>query len=279
VKPDLLVETGYRFDEGALGFQSFRAFLVAAEQANRVILRPASTGPDLDVYLPGEQAPAAQRPAEVRPVLEIRPDLWKNFVEWTPGWIRVYDRQVDSAVRFPEKEVSGDDPAYLRLREQYRSQPDRFVPITPIDFQTTLSWMQEFTRSFPDGPTRAVLEAALQERLPLREFTNAIRHLSLYGEWNAFRSDRVRKIIVEWARRHDLDIDVDTISAGESPGAAPAHPGLDETSAPSAVLSQSALPASVAVEELRAWAHRILDRMDAPHLLRLPAMLEQLLRE
>jgi hypothetical protein len=279
VKPDLRVETAYRFDERALGFPSFRAFLVAAEQANRIVLRPAPSGPDVDVYLAGEQAPLAPRPIDTLHYPEIRPDLWKNFVDWSPGWIRLYDRETGTAIRFPDKEIVGDDPDYDRLRALFRSQPDRFVPITPIDVRTTLDWMQQFARSFPDGPTRSVLEAGLLEPRPLREFTQAVRQRDLYGEWNLFRSDRLRTVILDWAAQHALDIDLDATSATEGIGAAFRKAASEEGPTPAAAPGHPPLPASAAVEELRGWAHRIIDRMDAAQLLRLPATLEQLLQE
>jgi hypothetical protein len=245
VKPALLAETGYRFNEADFKYDTFREYLRSAERAGVVVLRRASTGPDYDV-LPASRSGAAgaatflaphsdasppstvsgpgpiptggdaaaepaavsrSRPAEPR----IREDLWNTSVDWSDGWVRYYDRVSGFAFRLPEV-VTRTDPIeyqlWMNAVNAEASEPNRFVPIEFIDQPTTLGWIREFIAELPAGEERDQLTDALSDARPIRSFTQCIRALRRHKQWADFRVERVRDFILAWSAKHGLAVDL-----------------------------------------------------------------------
>ncbi|SCF71479.1 UPF0158 family protein [Streptomyces sp. Ncost-T10-10d] len=299
IKPRLGHSLGaLSFDESQYGFVSFRQFLEAAQQAGHIVLTQASSGPDLNVGLPG------------RPVIEptvpsaqpdrIRADLWSTFMDWTTEVQRVYDRERQIAFRL-RKPAEAYDPDVRRLVQELAEDPSRYVPIEPVSMATQTQWARDFSAAQPTGAEREMLLRTLDAERPLQEFTYVVRTLPARRDWQTYRNVRVIDTIKEWAARNAVSVDpagTQYVMAVPPPGAlplsrgpvpqgvpgplplapgaatAPAHPRVPAQ-------PQSAGPAASPGTELatlRARVHDLVDHMTTEELLALPFTLGQLYR-
>ncbi len=275
VKPELVRKTFGGFSESALGFSSFGDFVRAAQAQGIVDVHSSRMTPDLELLPPGEQpqpqpddaaAVDTQRPATYSPPGQsIRTDLWRAFVDWTPGLMRAYDREQDRAVFFPEEPAPLEPEEHRAARDAWKSNPERFPRIEPIGMARQIEWMQDFTERQPRGPARTILEFALSRDRPFREFSHAIREDSgLVAAWHVHRKELVADCIRKWMADNDLKVSIfkpvwmphggDT--ARETRPAADPH-----------------------VEMIRQRLHRVIDRMTAADLLRLSIPVEYLIEQ
>lgn len=200
VKPAL----GPDFDHVALGYATFREFLKAAEREGcvRLIARPGM--PDVDVVLP--DAVVASTPDQQR----IRPDLWKAFVDWRAGLIRVYDQVLDHAFTLPAVASPGEDRRWPVVRELLRTEPSRFQRIASIEPATVQMWMKDFAQAHEKEDVRAVLLAATQQVRPIAAFTSTARAFGCLPDWNAWRQRKTAQVIDDWAKKHELSLGEET---------------------------------------------------------------------
>jgi hypothetical protein len=199
IKPPM-VDQG--FDQSALGYATFRDFLVEAERRGRVALVPASTGPDVEVLpMESKTTAVARAPHEYR----IRFDLWQAFVEWRPAHLRLYDRLRDSIVIAAD---SADDPASREVRRAWTAEPNRFVPIRPITMDATMSWMRDFTEALPEGEIRDKLLASLAAARPFKTFKETAQQLGVEDRWREVRHARTRQAIEGWVNANGLRVDL-----------------------------------------------------------------------
>lgn len=256
IKPILREKTG--FDEAALGYLTFRGFLEGAQASGFVRLKPALRGPDVEVYPPETDVPEMGISRR-----RIRTDLWDAFVDWTPGFIRVYDRESGRAHRFSEIQTPRESAWLTDIRNAWLEDPDRFVSISHIPVETTLQWMREFTFDSTEGSNQERLLSALGASRPIRQFTLTVRALDLFLEWHSKRVQSLEEIIQKWAADHGLTIDIH----GAVPGSA--EPLF---SSPSATAGPA--PEELTTDELRELVRAALDRMPRADLLRIPLPLE-----
>jgi hypothetical protein len=286
IKPRLAKRLGIPFDEKRYGFATFREFLRAAQAARVIDLCPAPSGPDLDVVLPGQQPRDVPHRARL---LRIRADFWSTFMDWTPGLQRAYDRDQGHAVRVvTAAEVY--DPQVRVLLNAIQTDHARFVPIDPIGLATQTEWARTFAAGRPPGEGHEVLTQALRADRPLQEFTHKVRTLPCFGDWTAFRNERVVDEIKAWAGKHELTVEPLEVASersdavvvgGEGIDAETANPQSQETPGPTAtsrVAMQHGFSTEVDLTALRARAHRLVDRMTAEELLMLPLTLGVLYR-
>lgn len=201
VKPALIASSGYRFEETALGFASFRDFLRAAQDAQAVVVVPAASGTDVSVLPAGGELP---EDAPTPRVLPVRADLWQAFVDWSPGWARLWDRDRALALRFPERPDPSEDPGHTESRSLWQADPARFARIEPVEIDTTLAWMAEFADALPVGETRDRLLGTLRGPKPVRAWTDAARKHALYDQWHERRLRHLRGVVLAWAARNDV---------------------------------------------------------------------------
>lgn len=260
LKPELQRRTP-SFDEKALGFETFREFLRAAEGAQVVDLHPATRGPDIVVVPHGQPVPAAPvHPAPSR--TPVRSDLWKAWVDWTPGYRKVYDRVHDAAERIPSVPTVALDGRQRELAEALEAGDDRVVPIPGIPIEEHLAWTAEFAAGA--GDAAPLLQEALRKQRPAMEFAAALRRMpSVAARWRGFQLERVRAVLKAWAAEHGLDIAID---APVPTAVAPPSRHESDTG------GSSGGESDVEVEELRRRAHHAVDRMSATELgdLRIP---------
>jgi hypothetical protein len=253
------------FDENRLGFRSFRAFVEAAAEAGYVALRPAPRGPDVDV-LPKTEVPAATPAAQGAG--RIRRDLWAAFIDWRSDWARVYDRQTDRVGWLPLPERAAEDEPFLRLRRAIADEPERYARIEPIDQETTLRWMNEFTDQLEEGAEQAALRTALTSTTPIRAFVLAAREVGAHERWNRFRLERVHEHIASWSSEHDLTPELTTEHAQlTSTGGRP----------PAGGRRQAPAGAADSLDELRERVCRAVRQMSRGELLKLAIPLDYVL--
>lgn len=249
IKTALQLRTDPPFDEERYGFANFRAFLRAAAAAGRVDLRPAPVGPDVDVVPKGL---GLSTPPTVGG--RLRRDIWDAFTRWDEGYERFWDRQEQRAFRIPIVAAPGEADDVADLRASRRSDPARFVVIENIPFATVVAWAREFTESLPPSASRAALLRALEDDLPVRNFTQLVRSLGLGPRWHDAHATKVREVVRVWAARNDLTVDLDLEAGPPAAEVATAQPPHE----PGNLLPEP---------ELRRRVHELVDQMTVPELL------------
>lgn len=265
LKPGLKQRTVDSFDEAALGFGSFKAFLVAAEQEGYVEMHPAPSGPDVQVVPIGEtpiEPPIGGRHAAAG-VTRIRDDLWKAWVDWDTSLIRYYDRDSDQAIRLPREETALDSPAIKEWRRALSHEPDHFTPIEPVGFEEQVGWMREFANRQPPEVKVALL-SALDGPRPAGDFAAIVHHQArVAGAWRVERVRKVSERIRDFQREHGLDFLID------------ARPRVSRD-APTDHKSREGTRLPVDERRLRVQLHGAIDAMPMSELLALRVPLEYL---
>jgi hypothetical protein len=275
LKPELQRRFGH-FDEHALGFTSFHSFLRAAEERGNIKL--VAVGPHVQALPPEVASPVriqvADQTIRLEPAKLIRRDLWRCFMDWTPGWHRLFDVERGEAVMFPEKESPLDYRDHVEARRVWRENPERFREIPAIERETQLGWMRQFAASLDDRIARSLITAAAEDEYPFREFTRVTRTVpGIAAQWNRFRVAKVAETIEAWAARWGLPLNVwEPVVSSAAP--APERT-LDATSATvtTAVLDENMESA------IRQRVHRIVDRLPVTELLKIKFSIEYTLFE
>jgi hypothetical protein len=236
VKPGMQFRTGGRFDEHALGFPTFAAFVEAAVAAG-VITQRREPGGRLLMPVGTSLAISTERPS-------IRQDLWKAFTDWS-GRMYVWDRDA----RIAHEKTTTDDEG---------TADDRFVPIPSASEAEQLGWARQFVESNTGDRTADALATVLASGDARFEQFSTLIHSNprLEGEWKGERRRRVAEAIRGWAE--DAGLDVDPYAAVDT-----------------AVLASDVRRASDAADvevRLRAAVRQAVDRMSLSELreLRLP---------
>jgi hypothetical protein len=256
-----------QFDERLLGFTSFRAFLKEAEGRGIIKLIQTPAG-HLEAFPPEHVEERQVIHLQTRPSQRarlIRRDLWACFMDWTPGWRRVYNTELREAVMFPEEETPFDRRDHREARTLWRAHPERFRDIDPIGSETQRAWIREFGESIVDAVARTYVLAVAQSSQPFRDFGRALRTLpGLSSHWHQFRIGKVAEAIDAWTARNGLDLDY------WEPQEPSVEGGAGTSSAPSgqthADESGSGMPNEAAV---RLQVHAIVDRLPLSELLQL----------
>ena len=259
VKAAMLRRSDGTFNEASLGFPRFKQFLEAAEGAERVKLRQAFRGPDVEVVSvsqPDDAQPAnpAERP-QVSAPNRIRSDLWDAFTRWDKGFSRFWDRQTGRAHRIPVAPAPSELGEIAELRQLLRSDPNRFVEIEFIPTETTIQWATECAAEVSSEAARGALLRALDEELPIKAFTATVRRLGLFRAWHDFHLVQVLHVLRQWAREHGI-----SEAELDSPMRAP-----DRTRE----VEDQRSPDPLGETALRTLMHGLIDEMTVPELLSL----------
>ncbi len=280
LKPQLQRRTG-GFSESLIGYESFGAFLEAAAEKGFVQLHRIPGG-DIEVSLPGSEPIASDtRPtttdSEAARGEYIRRDFWRCFLDWTPGWVRLYDRQNDKAVMFPENASPFDNPEHVRLRTTWQTTPQSFVAISPISMEQQLAWMQEFANT-REEPSKSALTRALAGVRPFAIFTQLVRETPRLGrDWSNFRVIRVSELISRWLNEHQLQVSIEAPPLTTLRGGGVSRREIHRSA--SGFASEHLVGNLTAEEMLRERLHRLIDRMALADLLRLSVPVEYLILE
>ncbi len=258
------------FDEKLmLGFPSFKSFLDSARARGLIDLRPTPGG-DLMILLPQPKAATSQSPTESSR-RRIRSDLWTAFVDWSQGYLRLYDRDTSKAHVISHAPTALDPDVWIR--QQLQITPDRFIAIEPIGRDVQDGWMREFTEGLDNAPgARQLLAEALGSPARFQAFVQTIHTLGLTHSWHSWRLSKVGTHIDEWAARNNVMID-----AFETPAPLRAAPSLSEGLTSIQATAQVG-EGEFDLETVRTTMHRAIDKMGLADLLRLPIPAEHLLR-
>jgi hypothetical protein len=195
------------FNEAEYGHDSFRKFLIAAEEEGAVALQLPSYGSGQDAQVDLAEEREGSTPSEPT-IRRIRPDIWSTFFDYRTDLVRVFDLRDHRAVKFPTDPVPFESSSITELRARFRKEPDQFLVIEPVCLEEQLRWMQEFTAQV-EGSERPLLEEALREDKALAAFTSLVRsHSALAERWNRYRLESVTRRVSHWMRQHDLELDL-----------------------------------------------------------------------
>jgi len=216
VKPRLADRTNGGFDVRTLGpgFASFRAFLDAAADAGVVVVTPAPVGPDVELLPIGATTLGPRDKPDHR--RRIRRDLWRAFLDWTPGRLRAYDRERNRVIDIPADAAPLEPAGQAGIRITLSDQK-RFVPIPAIAEEEQRAWMEAFVKRAP--PSRAIpmlelalfpaLELALASPQPFRAFSRVLAaDPATLAEFNDYRLTEVSNHISSWITEHGLQLDI-----------------------------------------------------------------------
>ena len=93
-------------------------------------------------------------------------------------------------------EALDDDTSFAEALE---AEPDRYLPIDPIESHEAFRIMEAFVASLPPGVPSARLTSALTQRHPFRHFKDALLAWPLIREqWFQFHGARMRQVAREW---------------------------------------------------------------------------------
>jgi hypothetical protein len=241
VKPRLQVETGGKFDEQELGFESFGAFVQAAAAAG--VIHVARVRHGFALSLPGSTPDAAQ--TQTRP--RINHNLWRAFTDWSHDRRYAWDPNRRVVVTFPVDEENEENATLI---------PENLVPIPPASGEEQLEWVREFLEAQKGSRVADALLSMLDGDDAFEQFSLLVRsEPRLDGEWRGQRRSRVADAIRSWAQEQDVQID----------------PYMEDEIVAVPVLSS--VPSSEdPVERLRSAVKYAIDKMSAAELreLRLP---------
>ena len=274
VKSEMRRLSAQGFDESRLGYPRFRDFLQEAQRLGAVVVvAPSSPGRDAIVALPGDALP----PTVKRKL--VRPDLWRAFIDWTPGMLRVYDRSTDRAVCV-STEPAPLEPTYnTEIRDQVKRNSAGFIQITPVSPDEQMEWAKSFVETLASGSDSAAeqLASALDQPKPLGAFTALIKLDSqLAGDWARWRETRLVREIRAWSELNGLRLEpyVSTTTASRGADVVKHHHSAFNTS--SSYLT-SANDLEVDLAPIRDKILAALSRMPTADLLRLSIPAEYLL--
>jgi hypothetical protein len=259
VKPALVALSAGAFDEKALGFSSFRAFLEHAAQLGSVRLVKAETGPDVDVV------PNLDPESVGEPDHRIRQDIWNAFVAWPDSTKRYWDKNSQLVQIF---RVDGDIPQ------------EGFVEIEPIKRATVQQWMEIFAAN-TQGVKGEALRAALADAKPFQAFVEAAGKQGLLHGWRQSHRSQVEAVIAKWLADNQLSIDLYDMTV--QPWADSARSSAVSRSSRRKVVrafEQEAVAPGQGVpdgDDLRRRVHDLVDQMTTPELLSLSVPLRLVL--
>jgi hypothetical protein len=261
--------SGYTFSESELGFVTFREFLEAAAKAG--VVETQLEGTHLRMHVPGVQ-PAPPRlqgahKSRESSLVHIPPHFWTAFVDWTPGKRRLFDKVTQTAIVFPSNPAAHQSPDESARRELVSANPDRFVEIQPLTFETQVGWMKDFADTLPDPNDRRLADLILEnDPKPAYAFNVFLRrNQRMLAGWKKFRVDRALEAIRRWMNDHGVDPSVlDTSKLGST--------GADTE--PTRV---SDSPAQQKIDQVRLRVLAAVEKMPLAELLRLPIPVEYMI--
>ncbi len=266
-----------QFDERMLGFTTFRGFLKDAESRGHIRLHQLPGG-HIEALPPeapeSKRAPVIQLSGHAQPTRLIRRDLWRCFVDRTPDWRRIYDRQRRQAFMFPVAEAASDRRDHVELRNLWKSEPTRFCEIDAIASDIQRDWIGQFAESVDNPVARDILLAAAAADEPFEELSQTLLAApAIAPHWHLFRVAKVAEQIEQWMARNALLLDY-----WETP-APTLHVTSDVPRVSSEVPSAKADEAGMSEAAIRARVHELVDRLPFAEILNLRLLLSSTLTD
>src|SRR5262249_5328502 len=175
-----------------LGYKRFRDFLADAGARGYIEVNEERLG-DVAISVPGETQ------AMVEFEKPIRSDLWRAFVDWTPNLLRFYDLTNDQVVMIPEKPAPLEPERFRAFRDRLEAERSAFVSIKFITLPEQLEWMKRFAAGMSDPRMRELLNAALDDKKPVKTFVAVLRTVpDQLQRWHGVLRQEVRQVIEQW---------------------------------------------------------------------------------
>lgn len=184
-----LLKADPTFDERSLGYKRFVDFLAAADAQGTVRLtRDVNNHPR--VHRAGASPNQHSAVAYTFDGLRLRREVWRAFVEWSPGdYWRGWDRDFTRVFMAPQV-GRGEAP--------WEAAPERFLAFPVVTQVEQGEWMKEFAAA-QVTPVREALEASLGPDSGLGAFREALRSEGLLEAWSSALRHHVNLRAAEWA--------------------------------------------------------------------------------
>jgi hypothetical protein len=233
------------------GFSSFRQLLEEAELRRLVVVDRTPGSSDVTVRGVNLSVTSEAGPAKPRSTsIQINVDLWQALLDWHPGAHYVFNR------------VSG------KTTKGTTADTADYVVVPSITKDEQLGWMRAFAEAQDSHDTRQALLSALDEDVPVKGFSHAVRDLEAAGRrWKRYLKKRVLDRATTWADTQGIPLSA--IESVKVPTKAEAPSSLEPSTAPQA--------ADDGV--LKARVLDILASMPLSELLRLPIPVEYALKQ
>lgn len=128
--------------------------------------------------------------------------LEQAFENHAPDVQSVLDRE-SGEILVVSKDVNEDDPDVLRVQ----ARPERFLPIEPVPSREQYRMMEHFIETVPEGPLQDQLKDCIVGKGAFRRFKDAVgRYPEERKRWFAFRDVLLHQHILEWLKRHKVEL-------------------------------------------------------------------------
>jgi hypothetical protein len=267
IKPEMQIRSQNTFSESHLGYVTFRDFLEAAAKSG--IVEVQSEGPHLRAHVPGVVPALDRQQAQTRREsswIHIPSHLWTAFVDWSPEKRRFYDRSLERAIVFSANATPGEPADESARRELVNANPERFVEIHALDFDTQVGWMKAYANTLPDADRRLAGPVLENDPRPANAFNLFLRrNPHLLNGWKMFKLERVRDAMRAWMDEHHID---NSIIDETKNRVGPVEQARTET---------TSSPARSDLERVRSRVRAAIDRMPLTELLRLSIPVEYMI--
>jgi hypothetical protein len=99
-----------------------------------------------------------------------------------------------------------EEDADPELEALLRDDPERFLPVEPLQPSDGLALMHEFLSEVIHPHAYGELHQALESRRPARTFNHVLmQYPALLQAWQAFETERLRELAQDWLEEHELE--------------------------------------------------------------------------
>ncbi|MEQ5837666.1 hypothetical protein [Marinobacter sp. NFXS9] len=133
--------------------------------------------------------------------LKLRNDVWQAFTNPDPDRKRFFNPSENTITHF---KVSTNPEQFDRMIES-----NAYVEIKPIRGQTQIAWMKEFlSTKRPEIERELKISGILEKPYTSKsnvEFTKALPNDGV--EWRQYRTQKINKVIKDWALEHNIALE------------------------------------------------------------------------
>ncbi|MDX5374123.1 MAG: UPF0158 family protein [Pseudomonadaceae bacterium] len=100
-----------------------------------------------------------------------------------------------------------EEDADPELEALLREEPERFLPVEPLQPDDGLALMREFLAEVIHPHAYAELQQALDSRRPARTFNHVLmQYPALLQAWQSFETGRLRELAQDWLAVNELEL-------------------------------------------------------------------------
>jgi hypothetical protein len=133
----------------------------------------------------------------------VNADELITALEASEGEVEWYLDLTNGAVVPLFSDLVDDDPD---LADAVEHQPERFLPIAPIESHEAFRIMEAFVAALPAGEPTTRLASALAQRHPFRQFKEALLAWPhIREQWFRFHHARMRDLAQDWLTGNEVE--------------------------------------------------------------------------